>query len=117
MLAMQYSIELPVGYDTDLIRSRVENRSRLFEGLPGLIHKSYLFSDADKIYAPFYIWSDVAQARRFLFDDLFKGVIESFRRPRVRTWMVIGSALRQSRFRSRHSRYAKPIVLRSRRQS
>jgi hypothetical protein len=91
MLAMQYSIELPVGYDTDLIRRRVESRSRLFEGLPGLEHKSYLFSDADKIYAPFYIWSDVAEARKFLFDDLFRGVIESFRRPRVRTWMVLDS--------------------------
>src|SRR6202044_147611 len=53
--------------------------------------KSYLFSDSDKIYAPFYIWSDMAQARKFLFDDLFKGVIESFRRPRVRTWMVLDS--------------------------
>lgn len=91
MLAMQYSIELPVGYDTNLIRSRVENRSKLFEGLPGLIHKSYLFNDTDKIYAPFYIWSDVTQAQRFLFDDLFRGVTQTFRRPRVRTWMVLDS--------------------------
>lgn len=91
MLAMQYSIELPVGYDTALIRNRVERRAKLFDGLPGLIHKSYLFSDADKIYAPFYIWSDVGEARKFLFDDLFRGVIESFRRPRVRTWMVLES--------------------------
>ena len=66
MLAMQYSIELPVGYDTSLIRSRVESRSKLFEGLPGLIHKSYLFSDADKIYAPFYIWSDGSRSAVFL---------------------------------------------------
>jgi len=89
MLAMQYSIELPFGYDTGLIRDRVETRSKLFEGLPGLIHKSYLLNEADKIYAPFYIWSDVAEARKFLFDDLFRGVIESFHRPRVRSWMVL----------------------------
>jgi len=91
MLAMQYTIELPVGYDSGLIKHRVEQRSKLFEGLPGLVHKSYLFSSADQIYAPFYIWSDVAQARMFLFNDLFRGVIESFRRPRVRTWMVLDS--------------------------
>lgn len=91
MLAMQYSIELPVGYDTNLIRARVEARSKLFLGLPGLTHKSYLFSDADKIYAPFYIWSDGAAARKFLFDDLFRGVTKTFRRPRVRSWMVLDS--------------------------
>jgi heme-degrading monooxygenase HmoA len=91
MLAMQYSIELPIGYDTGLIRSRVEGRARLFKGLPGLVHKSYLLSDTDKIYAPFYIWSDMAEARRFLFDDLFRGVTKTFRRPRVRTWMVLDS--------------------------
>jgi heme-degrading monooxygenase HmoA len=96
---MQYSIELPVGYDTGLIRNRVEQRARLFDGLPGLIHKSYLFSDTDKIYAPFYIWSDAAQARKFLFDDLFRGVIESFRRPRVRTWMVLDSVYGNRDFR------------------
>jgi len=91
MLAMQYSIELPFAYDTSLIRNRVESRCKLFDGLPGLVHKSYLFSEADKIYAPFYIWSDVALARKFLFDDLFQGVIETFRRPRVRSWMVLES--------------------------
>jgi hypothetical protein len=92
MLAMQYSIELPVGYDLSLIRARVSDRSRLFTGLPGLKHKSYLLSEADMIYAPFYIWSDVEQARHFLFDDLFRGVIKTFRRPRVRSWMVLDSA-------------------------
>jgi hypothetical protein len=92
MLAMQYSIELPVGYDPDLIRERARARSALFNGLPGLVHKSYLFSPADALYAPFYIWSDVMVARKFLFDDLFKGVIKSFHRPRVRSWMVLDSA-------------------------
>jgi hypothetical protein len=89
MLAMQYSIQLPVGYDTKLVRDRVKERSKLFQGLAGMKHKSYLLSESDHIYAPFYIWSDVAQAREFLFDDLFSGVVKSFRRPRVRTWMVL----------------------------
>ncbi len=91
MLAMQYSIELPIGYDSGLIRRRVQERRALFDGLPGLVHKSYLFSEQDKIYAPFYIWSDAGEARKFLFNDLFRGVCETFRRPRVRSWMVLDS--------------------------
>jgi hypothetical protein len=88
---MQYTIQLPKDYNPELIRNRAHDRKRLFEGLPGLVHKSYLFSEADKIYAPFYIWSDVREARSFLLNDLFEGVIQSFRRPRVRTWMVLDS--------------------------
>jgi len=98
MLAMQYSIELPFGYDPALIRSRVEKRSKLFHGLPGLVHKSYLFSANDSIYAPFYIWSDAAAARSFLFNDLFRGVIETFHRPRVRSWMVLDSVYGNTSF-------------------
>jgi hypothetical protein len=89
MLAMQYTISLPENYDLDLIHQRVAARSRLFESLPGLAHKSYLLDAEDKIYAPFYLWSDVEAAQQFLFDDLFKGVIESFSRPRVRTWFTL----------------------------
>lgn len=89
MLAMQYSIQLPTNYDTALIHQRVDARSKLFDKLPGLLHKSFLLDEPDKLYAPFYIWESVSQAQQFLLDDLFKGVIESFNRPRVRTWTVI----------------------------
>ena len=89
MLAMQYTIQLPDSFDTGLIRRRVDERSKLFDTLPGLAHKSFLFSEQDKLYAPFYIWMNITEARRFLLDDLFKGVIETFSRPRVRTWSVI----------------------------
>ena len=107
MLAMQYSIQLPVGYDTKLVRERVKERVKLFDGLAGMKHKSYLLSETDHIYAPFYIWSDVAQARQFLFDDLFSGVVKSFRRPRVRTWMVLdavyGASTHQPTFAMREA--------------
>ena len=92
MLAMQYSIQLPTNYDTKLIHQRVEARSKLFDKLPGLLHKSFLLDEPDKLYAPFYIWESVSQAQQFLLNDLFKGVIESFNRPRVRTWTVIHHA-------------------------
>jgi hypothetical protein len=34
------------------------------------------------------VWQDLGQARQFLLDQLFRGVMESFKRPRVRNWMV-----------------------------
>lgn len=89
MLAMQYSIALPSTYDMSLIRARVEERSKLFETLPGLFHKSYLANEQEKIYAPFYLWYDLTEARRFMLNDLFRGVIQAFSRPRVRMWTVI----------------------------
>ncbi len=89
MLAMQYTIPLPPGYDAANIRERVALRSRLFDGHSGLVHKSFLYNDKEKLYAPFYVWKDVVEARDFLMDDLFKGVIEAFSRHRVRSWFVL----------------------------
>ncbi len=89
MLAMQYSISLPDDYGADRIRERVASRSRLFDGHGGLLHKSFLYNDSEKLYAPFYVWQDVTRARDFLLDDLFKGVIEAFRRHRVRSWYAV----------------------------
>lgn len=92
MLAMQYSIQLPAGYDDKLITQRVEQRSKLFDDLDGLLHKAFLYNAADKLYAPFYVWQNMAQARQFLLDQLFRGVMESFKRPRVRNWVVLSQA-------------------------
>jgi len=89
MLAMQYSIQLPLNYDVAKIRERVGSRSKLFDDHAGLVHKSFLYNDHDKLYAPFYVWKDVIEAQKFLLDDLFKGVIDTFSRHRVRSWFVI----------------------------
>lgn len=86
---MQYTIELPENFPAEKIHSRVSERSRLFDNLPGLVHKSFLYNESSNIYAPFYIWQDDSAAMDFLLDDLFKGVISSFSRPRVRSWNVI----------------------------
>lgn len=89
MLAMQYTIELPDNFNPSQIRERVRERSSLFDSSPGLAHKSFLFNETDQLYAPFYVWSNAGAACEFLLDDLFKGVINSFSRPRVRTWNII----------------------------
>lgn len=89
MLAMQYSIHLPGNYDTALIEQRVRARRSLFDDHAGLVHKSFLYNDHDKLYAPFYVWKNLDEAQQFLLDDLFRGVIETFKRHRVRSWFVL----------------------------
>ena len=44
MIAMQYTIRLAGDYNIDLVRERVARRKPLFDGLEGLLHKSYLFN-------------------------------------------------------------------------
>ena len=89
MLAMQYSIQLPSNYDGARIKERVNKRKKLFDKHNGLVHKSFLYSSEENIYAPFYVWKDAVEARKFLIDDLFHGVIEDFSRQRVRSWFVL----------------------------
>lgn len=88
MIAMQYSISLPNDFGTQQIRARVQARYGLFDKLPGLAHKSYLFCSADRLYAPFYIWRSHDAAREFLLSETFQDVSDTFRRPRVRMWNV-----------------------------
>lgn len=92
MLAMQYSIHLPENYDGEKIRQRVAERSKLFDGHGGLMHKSFLYNEQDKLYAPFYVWKDLEQAQQFLLDDLFHGVVKTFSRCRVRSWFIVHMA-------------------------
>lgn len=92
MLAMQYSIHLPHDFDAKAIHDRVAKCAALFDTLPGMLHKSFLFNEEEHLYAPFYIWDNSDHAQTFLIDDLFKGVVESFSRPRVRSWLVMDYA-------------------------
>lgn len=89
MLAMQYSIQLPLNFDAQQVQQRVSARRGLFDGRDGLVHKSFLFSERDHLYAPFYVWQDLEQAQGFLLDELFQGVSETFTRQRVRSWFVL----------------------------
>jgi hypothetical protein len=90
MMAMQYSVRLPDGFDATKVRERVAERSALFDGLVGLEHKSFLFDSRDRVYAPLYVWRDSDAALRFMLDEkMFESVVATFGRPRVRRWMVL----------------------------
>jgi hypothetical protein len=88
MIAMQYSISLSDDFGTQKIRARVQARFSLFDKMPGLAHKSYLFNAKDRLYAPFYIWRSHDAAREFLLSSIFQDVSNTFRRPRVRVWTI-----------------------------
>lgn len=89
MIAMQYTIQLAADFSAEKIRERVTARYPLFDHHSGLAHKSYLFNHQHGLYAPFYIWNSHDAARDFLLGPLFVGVVQTFGRPRVRTWNVI----------------------------
>ena len=89
MLAMQYTVRVPSGFDLAKAGDHVHQRLPLFENLDGLILKLYLFDPQDKLYAPLYVWRDVDAAQQFLIGDLFQGVVDSFGRPRVRSWQIL----------------------------
>ena len=92
MIAMQYTIRLAGDFSADQVRDRVEHRRCLFDDLPGLIHKSFLYNEIEGLYAPFYVWQDDGSARAFLTGGLFQGLVEMFGRPRVRCWTVLAYA-------------------------
>jgi hypothetical protein len=89
MIAMQYTIRLARDFNAERIHDRVNSRSCLFDDLPGLVHKSFLFNEEEGLYAPFYVWEGNGPARDFLTGPLFEGLVENFGRPRVRCWTVL----------------------------
>ncbi len=91
MFAMQYAVRLPDDYDVERLNARIAERRLYFDNLDGLTHKSFLYNRLQRLYAPFYLWHDSVAARRFLFGDLFAGVVRTFGRPRVRRWTILNS--------------------------
>lgn len=89
MIAMQYTVRLAGDFSGQQVRDRVETRHCLFDDLPGLVHKSFLYNEGEGLYAPFYVWEGDQAARDFLTGDLFQGLVEKFNRPRVRCWSIL----------------------------
>jgi hypothetical protein len=93
-LVMQYLIDLPADYDMSIIRERVRSRGSALDDRKGLSCKAYCIReigvDGSPVnqYAPFYLWDDSAAAADFLWGGAgFGGIIGSFGRPVVHTWI------------------------------
>jgi hypothetical protein len=95
MFAMQYSHRLPADYDLDIIRRRVAQRGPLWNDTQGLIFKLFSLQQRDQhgatgnVYASIYLWFDSDAAVRFLMDDRFQAVTDSFGRPQIETWLPL----------------------------
>lgn len=95
MIAMQYTIVLPAGYDMAIIRRRIADKGHLLDDFPGLAFKAWLHAarddDAlpgrDNLYAPFYLWRDSAGMSAFLNGAGFAALSHDFGRPVVRNWV------------------------------
>ncbi|MDJ0951420.1 MAG: DUF4865 family protein [Alphaproteobacteria bacterium] len=101
MFAMQYRIPLPRSFDMAEIRNRVAAKGSAYDELPGLRRKAFLARDIETAhalgraaneYASFYVWDSLAAARAFLLGQGFAGIVESFGRPTVQTWLVVAAA-------------------------
>jgi hypothetical protein len=95
MIAMQYSLVLPVDYDMGIIERRIAERGHLTDRFPGLAFKAYLHakkqgtpSTSDNVYAPFYLWHTTEGMNEFLCGPGFLGLTQSFGWPSVQTWSV-----------------------------
>ncbi|MFF8395847.1 DUF4865 family protein [Streptomyces sp. NPDC016172] len=92
MLAMQYELTLPAGYDMGIIRERVARRGHLLDGWDGLGLKAYLIRERGlrgspvNQYAPFYLWNTVGGMNSFLWGGGFQGLSDDFGRPSARQW-------------------------------
>lgn len=95
MLTLHYAHRLPADYDMQLIRQRAAERGPLWDTRPGLACKAFVVTEKDRhgangnLYASIYLWRDSSAAAAFLTGDGFQGVIDSFGRPQVETWLTL----------------------------
>jgi hypothetical protein len=100
MIAKQYPIALPTDYDMNIIRRRVAGKGETFDGRPGLLFKAFLISERSRgaplnQYAPFYAWNETAALWDFVAGDGFDGIVKSFGRPSILTWLPLTIEIRQ----------------------
>ena len=103
MLTMQYSHRLPADYDLQLIRQRAADRGPLWDDRQGLACKAFVATEKNRhgangnLYASIYLWRDTSAATAFLTGESFQGVIDSFGRPHVHTWLTLDARLGPAR--------------------
>lgn len=100
MIAKQYPIGLPTDYDMGIIRRRVREKGTIFDAWPGVLFKAFLISErsrgaAQNQYAPFYVWNDTGALWDFVAGDGFGGIVSSFGRPSILTWLPWSVEIRE----------------------
>ncbi|WP_296254148.1 MULTISPECIES: DUF4865 family protein [unclassified Pseudomonas] len=95
MFAMQYFHRLPSDYDMQVIRDRARQRASIWDVAEGLVFKAFVSQQRGQngalgnLYASVYLWLNPTAAASFLTSDKFVGVIDSFGRPAIETWLPL----------------------------
>lgn len=89
-IVMRYSYALPADYDMSIVRDRVASKGRAFDGLSGLVFKTFLLQEIPRhgrnSYGSLYLWANVGAALGFLEGHLFEKLVAAFGRPRIDLW-------------------------------
>ncbi len=99
MFTTQYKINLPIDYDMNIIRSRIENNGFKTDGFTDLKYKFYLISEKEintnfcNSYAPLYLWKSNIGLNKFLFEGFYDNILGSFGWQRVRTGIPLLNTL------------------------
>jgi catechol 2,3-dioxygenase-like lactoylglutathione lyase family enzyme len=88
MHALEYLWSLGEAFDAAALRRRVEERSELFERLPGLVAKAFLLDAETRRFGGFYIWRSEADAERFLESPLFAQSRAAMGEPEIRRYEI-----------------------------
>jgi Domain of unknown function (DUF4865) len=91
-LLMQYETPLPDDFDMASIRARVQEKTQVFDQLPGMLVKFYTVNDVTTSplneYSSIYLWSEPSFLSRLFTGDFFENYAEAFARPTPR-WALV----------------------------
>ncbi|WP_397449025.1 DUF4865 family protein [Pseudomonas sp. NA-150] len=103
MLAKQYSHRLPADYDMNIIRQRAIARGPLWDDIQGLAFKAFVVQTKGEhgavgnLYASVYLWHDSQAAVELIMGERFQGVIDSFGRPAIESWLPLDARAGQAK--------------------
>lgn len=83
MVACTIRYILPEGTDWNATRELLQQRAQLYEAVPGLISKAFLYNPATREYGGNYVWTDREALHAFLEGELFRGAMEKFGKPEI----------------------------------
>ena len=93
MFSMQYLVSLPAAFDLHAIKARVQEKAPDYDAFPGLALKVWMTQSSERhgcnLYGSFYLWSDASGAAEFLTGAGYQGIIDSFGRRPVASWIAL----------------------------
>ncbi|XKM13938.1 DUF4865 family protein [Orbaceae bacterium ac157xtp] len=83
MHAMHYKIDLPIDYDMNIIKNRIQQNGYKTDKFEDLLFKAYLVTEEESgalsnSYCPLYVWKKSKGMTKFIFDGFFDNIIHSF---------------------------------------